>query len=49
MAALVVAFRGADPVAAAAAATALLVVVRHRSNLRRILGGTERRVGQPKE
>ena len=49
MAALVVAFRGADPVAAAAAATALLVVFRHRSNLRRILGGTERRVGQPKE
>jgi acyl phosphate:glycerol-3-phosphate acyltransferase len=41
--------RGPDPVALAAVFTAALVVFRHRSNLRRILGGTERRVGQPKE
>jgi glycerol-3-phosphate acyltransferase PlsY len=41
--------RGPDPVALAAALTAALVVVRHRSNLRRILGGSERRVDQPKE
>ena len=41
--------RGPDPVAAAAVLSAALVVFRHRSNLRRILGGTERRVGQPKE
>jgi acyl phosphate:glycerol-3-phosphate acyltransferase len=43
------AVRGPDPVAVAAAFTAALVVFRHRSNLRRILGGTERRMGQPKE
>lgn len=49
MAGLVLALRGGDPVALAAAATAALVVFRHRSNLRRILGGTERRVGPPKE
>jgi glycerol-3-phosphate acyltransferase PlsY len=49
MAGLVLALRGPDPVALAAAATAALVVFRHRSNLRRILGGTERRTGQPKE
>jgi len=30
-------------------ALAALVVFRHRANLRRILGGTERRMGQPKE
>jgi len=30
-----------------AAFTAALVVFRHRSNLRRILGGTEHRMGQP--
>ncbi len=47
--ALVFAARGPDPVALAAALTAALVVFRHRSNLRRIFGGTERRVGQPKE
>jgi acyl phosphate:glycerol-3-phosphate acyltransferase len=47
--ALVFAARGPDPVALAAALTAALVVFRHRSNLRRILGGTERRVGPPKE
>jgi len=49
LAALVLAARGPDPVALAAALTAALVVLRHRSNLRRILGGTERRVGPPKE
>jgi glycerol-3-phosphate acyltransferase PlsY len=46
---LVFAARGPDPVAVAAALVAALVVFRHRSNLRHILGGTERRVGQPKE
>jgi glycerol-3-phosphate acyltransferase PlsY len=49
LAALALALRGPDPVALAAAATAALVVFRHRSNLRRILGGTERRVERPKE
>jgi glycerol-3-phosphate acyltransferase PlsY len=46
MAGVTLALRGLDPVVAAAGATAALVVFRHRSNLRRILGGTERRVGQ---
>jgi glycerol-3-phosphate acyltransferase PlsY len=41
--------RGPDPVAVAAVVSAALVVFRHRSNLRRILGGTESRVGPPKE
>jgi len=45
LAGLVIGLRGLDPVAAAAAVSAALVVFRHRSNLRRILGGTERRVG----
>jgi glycerol-3-phosphate acyltransferase PlsY len=49
MAGLVLAVGGPDPVAIAAVFTAALVVFRHRSNLRRVLGGTERRVGQPKE
>jgi glycerol-3-phosphate acyltransferase PlsY len=49
LAGLAFALRGPDPVAIAAAVTAALVVFRHRSNLRRILGGTERRMGQPKE
>jgi glycerol-3-phosphate acyltransferase PlsY len=49
LAALAFAVRGPDPVAVAAAFTFALVVFRHRSNLRRILGGTERRVGPPKE
>ncbi len=49
LAGLVIGLRGLDPVAAAAAASAALVVFRHRTNLRRILGGTERRVGPPKE
>jgi glycerol-3-phosphate acyltransferase PlsY len=48
LAALVFALRGPDPIALAAAFTAALVVFRHRSNLRRILGGTERRVGPSK-
>jgi glycerol-3-phosphate acyltransferase PlsY len=43
---LVAAWLGeAGPVSAAAAFTAALVLFRHRSNLRRILGGTERRAG----
>jgi len=37
-------FRGLDPVAIAAMATATLIIVRHRSNLRRVLDGTERRL-----
>lgn len=41
--------RGAGPVATGAAFTAALIVFRHRSNLRRIVTGTERRAGQPKE
>ena len=45
---LALALRGPDPVALAAAATAALVVFRHRSNLRRILRGTERR-SRPRE
>jgi glycerol-3-phosphate acyltransferase PlsY len=49
LAALAFALRGPDPVAIAATFTFALVVFRHRSNLRRIFGGTERRVGQPKE
>lgn len=49
LAGLLLARRGPDPVTLAAVSTAALVVLRHRSNLRRILGGTERRVGLPKE
>ena len=49
LAGAVLALRGPDPVAIAAVFTAVLVVFRHRSNLRRILGGTERRVEPPKE
>lgn len=44
LAALTFFFRGADAVAIAALATAALIVVRHRSNLRRILDGSERRL-----
>jgi len=47
MAGVVLALRGPNPVALSVALTAALVVFRHRSNLRRILGGTERRMGQP--
>jgi glycerol-3-phosphate acyltransferase PlsY len=49
LAVLAVGRRGPDPVAVAAVLSAALVVFRHRSNLRRILGGTESRVGPPKE
>jgi len=49
LAAVALAWRGPDPVGLAAALTAMLVVFRHRSNLRRILGGTERRAGPPRE
>jgi acyl phosphate:glycerol-3-phosphate acyltransferase len=45
LAALVFVFRGRDAVALAAAATAALILLRHRSNLRRIVDGTERRLG----
>jgi glycerol-3-phosphate acyltransferase PlsY len=41
--------QGLSPVVLASAATATLVVLRHRSNLGRIVGGTERRVGGPRE
>jgi len=44
LAVLTLFFRGLDPVALAALATAALIVFRHRSNLRRIRGGTERRL-----
>jgi len=47
--AIALALRGPDPVAIAAVLTAALVVFRHHANLRRIFGGTERRMGQPKE
>jgi glycerol-3-phosphate acyltransferase PlsY len=40
---------GPGPVPAAAAFTAVLVIFRHRSNLSRILGGTERRTGAAEE
>jgi acyl phosphate:glycerol-3-phosphate acyltransferase len=49
LAGLALGLRGPDPVAVAAVVSAALVVFRHRSNLRRILGGTERLMGQPKE
>lgn len=49
LAALALASAGAGPVALAATFTAALVVFRHRSNLRRILGGTERRAGDSRE
>ena len=44
LALLTLCFRGLDPVAIAAMATATLIIVRHRSNLRRVLDGTERRL-----
>jgi glycerol-3-phosphate acyltransferase PlsY len=40
---------GPGPVALAATSTGALVLLRHRSNLRRILGGTERRAGASRE
>jgi glycerol-3-phosphate acyltransferase PlsY len=39
---------GPGPVVGAAAATAALVVVRHRSNVRRLWSGQERRTGEPR-
>jgi len=44
LAGLTLFFRGLDAVAIAAFATAALIVLRHRSNLRRILDGSERRL-----
>jgi glycerol-3-phosphate acyltransferase PlsY len=49
LAGLALALRGSDPVAIAAALAAALVIFRHRSNLWRILGGTEHRMGRPRE
>ncbi len=48
LAALCYAHTGAGPIALAAGLTAVLIVLRHRGNLRRIVGGTERRTGPPK-
>jgi glycerol-3-phosphate acyltransferase PlsY len=45
LAGLTLFFRGPDPVAKAALAAAALILWRHRSNLRRILDGSERRLG----
>jgi len=39
-------FHASTPIVAAAAATAVLVVLKHRENLRRLVAGTERRLGQ---
>ena len=39
-------FHAPPPVVAAAAATAVLVVLKHRENLKRLIRGTERRLGQ---
>ena len=39
-------FHASLPVVAAAAATAVLVVLKHRENLKRLVRGTERRLGQ---
>ena len=33
----------------AAACVAALIVIKHQSNLRRLMAGTERRLGQPRE
>ncbi len=40
------AFHSSGPVVAAAAAAAVLVILKHRENLKRLAGGTERRMGQ---
>jgi len=47
LAALAFVTRGSVPVAWAAAVAASLVVLKHRSNLRRLRAGTERRLGAP--
>ncbi|HYX19278.1 MAG TPA: glycerol-3-phosphate 1-O-acyltransferase PlsY [Thermoanaerobaculia bacterium] len=39
-------FHASTPIVAAAAATAVLVVLKHRENLRRLAAGTERRLGR---
>ncbi|HTY41031.1 MAG TPA: glycerol-3-phosphate 1-O-acyltransferase PlsY [Thermoanaerobaculia bacterium] len=39
-------FHAATPTVAAAAATAVLVVLKHRENLKRLAAGTERKLGQ---
>jgi len=39
-------FHASTPIVAAAAATAVLVVLKHRENLKRLAAGTERRLGQ---
>ena len=39
-------FHASAPVVAAGAATAVLVVLKHRENLKRLARGTERRLGQ---
>jgi glycerol-3-phosphate acyltransferase PlsY len=45
LAVLTFVFRGPDAVAIAAGLTAAFIVVRHRTNLRRVLDGSERRLG----
>ena len=39
-------FHASSPVVIAAAATAVLIVVKHRANLKRLAAGTERKLGQ---
>lgn len=39
-------FHASAPIVAAAAATAVLVVLKHRENLKRLVAGTERKLGQ---
>ena len=47
LAAVCLASAGGGPLTLAASATAALVVFGHRANLRRIVGGSERRAGRP--
>ena len=39
-------FHAPDPIVVAASATTILLLVSHRANIRRLLGGTERRLGR---
>ena len=39
-------FHASPPIVVAAAATAVLIVLKHRENLKRLIRGTERRLGQ---
>lgn len=39
-------FHASGPVVAAAAATAVIVILKHRENLRRLVAGTERKLGR---